>query len=403
MKNRGVSSPKRQHWLMSEIPTGCSPNGLLPQCVGAAAAVLQITADVLHHKISPALGPGPDIEVPSKKEWDIVVSRVPSGHTQWVAAMQAIAHWLNAFGLGQNAERFADIDIDADILRDLTDEDLKQIGASLGHRKRLLRAIAALDALDEAALPAEPPWRDEAERRQLNAMFCDLVGSTAFSTKLDPKDLQAIIGAYHRQAMRVARGVRRPKDLRGLCSRPRVSAKGGHGGAADGRNVRPFRRQLRASGNAALLRADGTAPASGRKGVGAGLLSPRPPHGRGILWTLGDLLGARDHLDRAMNLYNPARDSQAALRFAHDHRASALVLLALDLWCLGHPQAVLQANETAIEEARAIGHIPTLVALCLGALLNTTLRRDLPRAERQLAEALLQEYGFRIGSCTKIA
>src|SRR5437660_11557186 len=104
--------------------------------------------------------------------------------------MQPIAHWLNALGLGQYAQRFADNDIDASILRDLTDEDLKKIGVSLGHRKRILRAIAALD---EAALPVEPPWRDEAERRQLTIMFCDLVGSTALSTRLDPEDLQEII------------------------------------------------------------------------------------------------------------------------------------------------------------------------------------------------------------------
>jgi len=82
--------------------------------------------------------------------------------------MQPIAHWLTALGLGQYAERFADNDIDASILRDLTDEDLEKIGVSLGHRKRILRAIAALD---EEALPAGPRWRDEAERRQLTIMF----------------------------------------------------------------------------------------------------------------------------------------------------------------------------------------------------------------------------------------
>ena len=109
--------------------------------------------------------------------------------------MQPIAEWLNALGLGQYAQRFADNDIDANILRDLTDADLEKIGVSLGHRKRMLRAIAELD---EAALSAEPALPDEAQRRQLTVMFCDLVGSTPLSTRLDPEELRDIIGAFHR-------------------------------------------------------------------------------------------------------------------------------------------------------------------------------------------------------------
>jgi class 3 adenylate cyclase/tetratricopeptide (TPR) repeat protein len=106
--------------------------------------------------------------------------------------MQPIADWLDVLGLGQYAQRFADNDIDASILRDLTDADLEKIGVSLGHRKRMLRAIAELD---EAALSAERP--DEAQRRQLTVMFCDLVGSTPLSTRLDPEELREIIGAFH--------------------------------------------------------------------------------------------------------------------------------------------------------------------------------------------------------------
>jgi class 3 adenylate cyclase/tetratricopeptide (TPR) repeat protein len=109
--------------------------------------------------------------------------------------MQPIAEWLNALGLGQYAQRFADNDIDANILRDLTDADLEKIGVSLGHRKRILRAIAELD---EGALVAEPALPGEAQRRQLTVMFCDLVGSTPLSTRLDPEELREIIGAFHR-------------------------------------------------------------------------------------------------------------------------------------------------------------------------------------------------------------
>jgi class 3 adenylate cyclase len=109
--------------------------------------------------------------------------------------MQPIAEWLNSLGLGQYAQRFADNDIDANILRDLTDGDLEKIGVSLGHRKRILRAIAELD---EVTLPVEPTRPDEAQRRQLTVMFCDLVGSTPLSTRLDPEELREIIGAFHR-------------------------------------------------------------------------------------------------------------------------------------------------------------------------------------------------------------
>src|SRR5262245_11981202 len=109
--------------------------------------------------------------------------------------MQPIAEWLNALGLGQYAQRFADNDIDTSLLPDLTDADLEKIGVSLGHRKRILRAIAELD---ETALSGEATRADAPQRRQLTVMFCDLVGSTPLSTRLDPEELREIIGAFHR-------------------------------------------------------------------------------------------------------------------------------------------------------------------------------------------------------------
>jgi predicted ATPase/class 3 adenylate cyclase len=109
--------------------------------------------------------------------------------------MQSIAHWLDTIGLGQYAQRFADNDIDASVLRDLTDHDLEKIGVSLGHRKKILHAIAEFD---DAGSPFEPGRPNEAERRQITVMFCDLVGSTALSTSFDPEDMREIIGAYHR-------------------------------------------------------------------------------------------------------------------------------------------------------------------------------------------------------------
>jgi class 3 adenylate cyclase len=84
----------------------------------------------------------------------------------------------------------------------LTDQDLKDIGVLLGHRRRMLAAIAELAGAVPATLQptaeTEPKSNAAAERRQLTVMFCDLVGSTALSARLDPEDLRGIIGAYHR-------------------------------------------------------------------------------------------------------------------------------------------------------------------------------------------------------------
>jgi class 3 adenylate cyclase len=111
-----------------------------------------------------------------------------------------IAEWLCGFGLEQYAPAFRANDIDGEVLRRLTGEDLRELGVrSIDHRRRLLDAIATLDPPDE---PAEPPLvpapAAEAERRQLTVMFCDLVGSTPLSTRFDPEDLREIVGAYHR-------------------------------------------------------------------------------------------------------------------------------------------------------------------------------------------------------------
>ena len=121
--------------------------------------------------------------------------------------MQQIAEWLEKLGLGQYAQRFAENDINFAILSDLTDQDLKEIGvSSLGHRRLLLRAIAELNIAEkgttrpDAATPASltPPQTDAAERRQVTVMFCDLVGSTALSARMDPEDLRDVISAYQK-------------------------------------------------------------------------------------------------------------------------------------------------------------------------------------------------------------
>ena len=120
-----------------------------------------------------------------------------------------VAAWLRGLGLQQYEPIFRDNDIDGAVLPSLTAEDLTGLGiASVGHR-RLLAAIASLNARGKQ--PAIAPVPDglsaaEAERRQLTVVFCDLVGSTALSARLDPEDLREVIGAYHRCVANVVAG-----------------------------------------------------------------------------------------------------------------------------------------------------------------------------------------------------
>ena len=114
-----------------------------------------------------------------------------------------VAVWLRNLGLEHYEAVFRDNAIDADVLPELTDEHLKELGLPLGHRLKLLKAVAVLrkgPAQPAAVAPsAEPPSaRDtaEAERRQLTVMFADLVGSTALSAALDPEEMRDVIRAY---------------------------------------------------------------------------------------------------------------------------------------------------------------------------------------------------------------
>src|SRR6202166_1083072 len=112
-----------------------------------------------------------------------------------------IGGWLRGLGLGQYEATFRESEVDAEVLPELTESDLSQLGVPLGHRKRLLKAIAALGAAEKAPATALRPLQEEAvshggERRQLTVMFCDLVGSTALSEKLDPEELRSLLHAY---------------------------------------------------------------------------------------------------------------------------------------------------------------------------------------------------------------
>ena len=119
--------------------------------------------------------------------------------------MKGIAEWLASIGLSEYAQRFADNGIDLSVIRDLTEQDLKDLGVLLGHRRKILRAIAELDGVAPVPIETatEPVARDEAERRHLTVMICDLVGSTALSARLDPEDMNAVIDAYHAACARI--------------------------------------------------------------------------------------------------------------------------------------------------------------------------------------------------------
>jgi class 3 adenylate cyclase len=123
--------------------------------------------------------------------------------------VQQIADWLEKLGLSEYAQRFAENDIDFTILPDLTDQDLEKIGvASLGHRRKLLRAIANLENIEKSATVvavAAPVVHDIAERRQVTVMFADLVGWTALSARMDPEDLREVIAAYHKCVAEIVR------------------------------------------------------------------------------------------------------------------------------------------------------------------------------------------------------
>jgi class 3 adenylate cyclase len=114
-----------------------------------------------------------------------------------------VAEWLRGLGLEQYAPAFRENDVDAEVLPELTADDLIGIGVtSIGHHRKLLSAIVALNAARATA-----PAPADAERRQLTVMFCDLVGSTALSTRFDPEDLREVIGAYHRTVAEIVAGL----------------------------------------------------------------------------------------------------------------------------------------------------------------------------------------------------
>ena len=104
--------------------------------------------------------------------------------------------------LGEYAERFAENKIDISVLPHITDQDLKDIGIPLGHRRKILAAInqgtASIQPVAEATRGVEQKTQDAPERRHVTVLFSDLVGSTALSARMDPEDLREVISAYQK-------------------------------------------------------------------------------------------------------------------------------------------------------------------------------------------------------------
>ena len=111
--------------------------------------------------------------------------------------MTKLGEWLKEQGLEQYAGLFADNDIDFDVLSDLAESDLEKLGLSLGHRRKFLRALAALQpAPTQPEASPRTPEIQEAERRQVTVLFSDLVGSTALANAIDPEEMSALIRRY---------------------------------------------------------------------------------------------------------------------------------------------------------------------------------------------------------------
>jgi class 3 adenylate cyclase len=186
--------------------------------------------------------------------------------------------------------------IDLSILRHLTDQDLKDIGVLLGHRRKMLAAISELagaaSAMPQPPTVTAPTPQDTAERRHLTVMFCDLVGSTALSARLDPEDLRGIISAYHRCCMEL---VERNGGFIAKFMGDGVLAYFGYPRAHEHDAERAVRAGLALAEAVPKLATQAGSPLQVRIGIGTGLV------------VVGDLIGAGAAQEQAVALFGVPR------------------------------------------------------------------------------------------------
>src|SRR6266540_4484958 len=199
--------------------------------------------------------------------------------------MQRIEDWLRNLGMSEYARRFTENDIDTSVLRHLTDQDLKELGVSLGHRRKMLAAIAS--AVPGSPQPAltEPKPQDTAERRQVTVMFSDLVGSTALSAHMDPEDLREVISAYQKS---VAERVRRFDGFVAKYMGDGVLIYFGYPHSHEDDAERAVRAGLDIIGAVARLETRAPEPLKGRAGIATGVV------------VVGDLIGSGDAQERGI-------------------------------------------------------------------------------------------------------
>jgi class 3 adenylate cyclase/tetratricopeptide (TPR) repeat protein len=202
-------------------------------------------------------------------------------------ATNEISDWLDSLGMSEYAERFAENKIDVSVLRHLTDQDLKDIGVPLGHRRRMLAAISELVGTDKAVTRTiavvEPKAQDTAERRQVTVLFSDLVGSTALAGRMDPEDLREIISAYQKC---VAEAVRRFGGFVAKYMGDGVLVYFGYPQAHEDDAERAVRAGLELIAAVSALKA--ASPLQTRVGIATGLV------------VVGDLVGSGDAQERGI-------------------------------------------------------------------------------------------------------
>ena len=183
--------------------------------------------------------------------------------------MRGIRQWLEAIGLPQYADAFERNDIDVDILSDLSEEDLHRLGVSLGHGKRILRAL--LGAADLGAASAQHPESAtlDGERRQVTVLFCDLVGSTELSGRLDPEAYRAVLSGYHQIAIRA---IQRFEGYVAQVQGDGILAYFGYPLAHESEADRAIRAALEVIAGLQAGNANASEPLSARIGIASGLV-----------------------------------------------------------------------------------------------------------------------------------